>query len=273
MAKDQEHGATTLVHRTKGKGKRKFGKGFKGNSKGGKGKSGFQGNCHNCCVYGDRAADCGEPKRQQGVGYVSDYDQQSHSQSPLVFMLTTLEDTNVDSQNPWHTVGKTSARLLKRKAEIDADHNISNKCDILADIDSIANVESNIADSDNHEEFPIPLLNNNVAKKTRMPKRSLRATQSLKKSKIKFGCGGDSMSEHNFDRLISEFERCHDKCCQSTLTSGDQLRSKSPSLTHSQSIAETKPVGIVKEISRDEINLINDIESTSDVLSVNEELV
>ena len=81
-----------------GKGKGKATKGSKGGSKGGeKGKGAFQGNCHNCGNYGHRAADCPEPRHQNGVKYVSDY-YQPHN--PLVFMVTNLEDSHVDYRNP-----------------------------------------------------------------------------------------------------------------------------------------------------------------------------
>ena len=56
------------------KGKEKSGKGSDGGSKGGeKGKCTVQGNCHNCGNYGHRAAECPEPRHQQGVKHVSDH--------------------------------------------------------------------------------------------------------------------------------------------------------------------------------------------------------
>ena len=199
----------------KGKGKGKFGKGYKGGGKGEKGKSGFNGNCHNCGAYGHRAADCSEPKQQQGVRYVSDYYQQP---TPMVFMLTTLEDSNVDYRNPWITTGKSNVQLSISSVELDAVHEIHNKFDALTDQDGDPEDETIKSDSSSRDDFPIPVPDNNFPKRTRMPKLPPRVTQSSKKSKSKCCCDGDDMGMRKFDQLVSSLEKCHDKCCQPIFT-------------------------------------------------------
>ena len=209
-----------------GKGKGKFGKNPKGGSKGaekgkGKGKGAFNGNCHNCGTWGHRAADCLEPKQQQNVRYVSEYYQQPN---PLVFMVTTLQDSQVDYRNPWNVVGKSNIQASSRQIQITK---VNETCNMFGPLKSQEDSDGEIlvrSDSSNnsHDEFPIPVPTHDFPKRTRMPKLPPRVTQSSKKSKTRFCCDGDAMDMEDFDHVISNFEKCSDKkcldnCCQPNL--------------------------------------------------------
>mgnify|MGYP000445074742 CR=1 FL=1 len=190
-----------------GKGKGKATKGSKGGSKGGeKGKGAFQGNCHNRGNYGHRAADCPEPRHQNGVKYVSDY-YQPHN--PLVFMVTNLEDSHVDYRHPWKSVGNSNVQKSVVNPSIPETHGDSNRFKWLMEHKD-GDVEINIGAACD-KEFPIQVPDEDLPKRSRMPRLPPRVTQSSKKSKFKLGCDGDAMSMKHFSGMVSAYANCGDK--------------------------------------------------------------
>ena len=109
---------------------------------------------------------------------MSDY-YQPHN--PLVFMVTNLEDSHVDYRNPWKSVGKSNIQKSVVNPSIPETHGDSNKFKSLMEHEN-GDVEIDIGVK-NGEEFPIPIPNEDLPKRSRMPRLPPRVTQSSKKAK------------------------------------------------------------------------------------------
>ena len=171
-----------------GKGKGDWGKDSKGKGKGpsgkGSGGKGFNGNCHNCGVWGHRAYDCTEPKKQQqGVGYVDQYQNSYQNTQQMAFMVTDMEGAQVDYRQPWSRVGKSNfSPQLAHKPTV-TDSIIHNKFGLLSEIsvnESGVGFEIEKLSSDGHDDFPVPTAQADFHRKPRMPKLPPRKSQFMR---------------------------------------------------------------------------------------------
>ena len=193
------------------KGKGKAGKGSKGDNKG-KGKGAFNGNCHNCGVWGHRIADCPEPRQQQGVRYVSEYYQPSTSQ--LTFMVTDHAATQVDYRRPWNSVGKSGVRVKPVQMPSQTDDTTSNMFEALS-VDVKEHGNSSIEHVKLVEnEFPVPMASSDFTRRQRMPKLPPRKTQFARNACMKSSCDAEMMPKHEFNKIIREFGSGDAGCCE-----------------------------------------------------------
>ena len=219
-------------------------------------------------------------------------------------MVTNLEDSHVDYRNPWKSVGKSNVQKYVVNPSIPETHGDSNKFKSLMEHEN-GDVEIDIGVM-NGEEFPIPIPNEDLPKRSRMPRLPPRVTQSSKKTKTRFGCDGDAMSMKQFSGIVLDYAKCGDKgcgdqCCQLELNNTVVDNKESDPVTLQPPVIDNKPVGFVDdtedtaarmatrmlaqmksrdmeigetvvELSRG-VNLITDIGTNSDVLNVDQELV